>query len=82
MVKEGKFYYPIAEVIYEPGHSLSPAGYHITPALLEDGSPLLPEFLQRVIAGLETTVKGLSRTGGEKYEEYKAILDELKKIEW
>ena len=80
LVKEGKFYYPIAEVIYEPGHSLTPGEYHITPALRQSGSPLLPEFLARVISGLQTTVDGLSRTGGEKYEEFKAVLDELKEI--
>ena len=78
LVKEGKFYYPITEVIYEPGHSLTPGGYHITPALLESGSPLLPEFLQRVIHGLEITVAGLERIGGEKYEECKTVLEELK----
>ena len=81
LVKEGKFYYPICEAVYEPGHSLTPAGCHITPALLSDGSPLLPEFLARVIHGLENTVQGLARTGGEKYEEYAAILDALKKIQ-
>ena len=80
LVKEGKFYYPIAEVIYEPGRSLTPGGYHISPALLESGSPLLPAFMQRIISGLQTSVDGLSRTGGEKYEEMKAILEELKNM--
>ena len=65
-------------MIYEPGHSLTPGGYHITPALLESGSPLLPEFAQRVIHGLEITVAGLERIGGEKYEECKTVLEELK----
>ncbi|MBE6975139.1 MAG: SAM-dependent methyltransferase [Ruminococcaceae bacterium] len=78
LVKEGKFYYPITEVIYEPGHSLTPGGYHITPALIQSGSPLLPEFAQRVIRGLEATVAGLERTGGEKYKECKTVLEELK----
>lgn len=80
LVKEGKFYYPISEVVFEPGHSLTPGGYYITPALIADGSSLLSEFAARVIGGLETTVAGLARTGGEKYEEHKAVLDELKKI--
>ena len=80
LVKEGKFYYPITEVIYEPGHSLTPGGYHITPALIQSGSPLLPEFAQRVIHGLETTVAVLERTGGEKYDECKTVLEELKSI--
>jgi len=80
LVKEGKFYYPIMEVVFEPGHSITPAQCHISPALLACGSPLLPEFIRRVIDGLETTVVGLSRAGGEKYEEYNAILEELRKI--
>ncbi len=80
LVKEGKFYYPITEVIYEPGHTLTPGGAYITPALTADDSPLLPEFLERVIGGLQITVDGLVRTGGEKYEKYLQILEELKKM--
>ena len=78
LIKEGKFYYPIMDVIFEPGHSITPAECHISPALRSSGSPLLPEFQARVIAGLETTVQGLSRTGGEKHEEYQSILEELR----
>lgn len=81
LVKESRFYYPISEVIFEPGHSLTPAQCHITPALLESGSPLLPEFRERVLFGLRTAVDGLARTGGEKYEEYQRILTELQQIE-
>ena len=77
LVKEGKFYYPIMEVIFEPGHSITPGGCWLSPALLDCGSDLLPEFKARVIQGLETTVAGLSRAGGEKYAEFKAILAEL-----
>ncbi len=80
LVKEGKFYYPIMEVIFEPGHSITPAGCHLSPALLKCDSPLLPEFKARVTQGLETTVKGLSRTGGKKYEEYKLILGQLQEL--
>ena len=80
LIKEGKFYYPITEVIYEPGHTLSPGGAYITPALLQSGSPLLPEFIERIISSLETTIAGLARIGGEKYEECQNALEELKKI--
>ncbi len=78
LVKEGHFYYPIEEVIYEPGHSLTPGQARIPDALRDCGSPLLPEFTARVLSGLETSVRGLERTGGEKYEEHKAALTELK----
>ena len=80
LAEDGKFIYPIMEVVYAPAEPLTPGGYHITPALLESGSPLLPAFLERVIGGLKTSVEGLSRTGGEKYEAYAAILAELEKI--
>ena len=77
LAKDGKFCYPVMEVVYAPGDTLSGAEYYITPALRASGSPLLPEFYDRVVGGIRTSVEGLSRTGGEKYEEMKAILDEL-----
>ena len=81
LAKDGRFIYPITEVIYTPSPALSPAQYHITPALLKSGSELLPAFYQMVVDGLVVSVKGLSRTGGEKYEQYKAVLQELKELE-
>ena len=65
------------EIVYAPGESLKGAQFYITPALLSSGSPLLPEFYDRVVGGIRMSVEGLARTGGEKYEEMKAILDEL-----
>ena len=40
----------------------------------------VPEFLDRVIGGLRTSVQGLARSSGEKYEEFKGILAELEKL--
>ena len=80
LAQDGKFLYPVMEVVYAPGEALTDAQYHITPALLESGSPLLPAFLDRVIGGLEKTVGGLARTGGEEYEKYSKILEELKAL--
>ena len=77
LAKDGKFCYPIMEIVYAPGEALRGAEFYITPALLASGSPLLPEFYDRVVGGIRTSVEGLSRTGGEKYEEMKAILEEL-----
>ena len=77
LAKDGKFCYPVTEVVYAPGESLKGAEFYITPALLKSGSPLLPEFYDRVVGGIRTSVEGLSRTGGEKYEEMKAVLEEL-----
>lgn len=81
LAQDGKFLYPVMEVVYAPGQTLTAAECYITPALLTSGSPLLPAFLNRVTGGLRQTVDGLSRAGGEKYEEYLAILRELQKLE-
>ena len=78
--KDGKFLYPIMEVVYSPGNTLKPWDYYISPQLLADHSPLLPEFLSRVIAGLEDSCKGLSREGGEKYLAMTEILLHLQQM--
>lgn len=77
LAKDGKFCYPVTEIVYAPGERLQGADLYITPALRASGSPLLSEFYDRVVGGIRTSVEGLSRTGGEKYEEMKQILDEL-----
>ena len=80
LAQDGKFYYPVMEIVYAPGEQLSGADYYITPALRASGSPLLKPFYDRVVGGIRTSVEGLSRTGGEKYEEMKKILDQLLKM--
>ena len=80
LVKEGKFFYTIMEVRYAPGHILTDAQCYITPALLADKSPLLPEFLRWVTDALEVADAGLARTGGEKYEANLSIIRELHKL--
>ena len=80
LAKDGKFIYPVMEVSYAPGGTLAPWEYYITPQLLEDNSPLLPEFLARVIHGLEESAKGLSREGGEKSEAMSEILRHLQTL--
>ncbi len=81
LAKDGKFVYPVMSVVFGKAEPLTPGGYHITPALLAGNDPLLPEFYDRVVDGLKTTVAGLSRTGGEKYEHYNAVLEELLEME-
>lgn len=77
LAQDGKFYYPVMEIVHAPGESLKGAEFYITPALRASGSPLLPAFYDRVVGGIRTSVEGLARTGGEKYGEMKEILDEL-----
>ena len=81
LAQDGKFIYPVMEVMYRPSLPMTPGAYHISPALLADKSPLLPDFYHRVIQGLRTSADGLSRSGGEKYEHYKAVLEELLEME-
>ena len=80
LARDGKFIYPVMEVTYGPAEPLTDAQCHISPALLASGSELLPEFLERVTGGLETTVTGLAHSGGEKYEYYKKLLQEVKEL--
>ncbi len=79
LAADAGFLYPVMEVVYAPGQELTPAQYYISPALLADGSPLLPAFFDRVISGVEKTVEGLAPGGGEKYLHYRAIAQELRK---
>ena len=79
--QDGKFIYPVMEIVYEPGQSLCGAQLHITPMLLESGDPLLPAFYDRVCSGVEITVEGLRHSGGEKFAHYQKLLTELKEME-
>lgn len=77
LAKDGKFLYPVMEVSFAPAPLPALWEYYITPQLLEDDSPLLPEFLERVIGGLEDSARGMQREGGEKYEAITEILRHL-----
>lgn len=81
LAQDGNFLYPVTEVTYAPAPSPAPWEYYITPQLLSDNSPLLPAFLRRVIGGLEDSIKGLQREGGEKYRETAEILQHLYELE-
>ncbi len=81
LAQDSKFLYPVTEVTYAPAPSPAPWEYYITPQLLSDNSPLLPAFLRRVIGGLEDSIKGLQREGGEKYRETAEILQHLYELE-
>lgn len=76
LAKDGKFIYPVMEVVYAPGAPLSAAECYLSPALRSSGSSLLPEYLDRIIRNLQLTVRGLSRSGGAS-EPYDEILQTL-----
>ncbi len=81
LAQDGKFYYPVMEVLPGAGPTLTPGQCYLSPALLESGSPLLGAYVRRVIEGMRESVAGLSRSGGEKYQEYLRILEELLEME-
>ena len=81
LAKDGKFVYSIMEAVYDPGHGITPAETYITPQLLEDNHPLLPEYYQRVKSGIELTIFGLRRSGDDRLPIYEAILAELTQME-
>ena len=81
LAKDSHFIYPVMEVIYSPSPALSAGQYHISPALLNSQSQLLPAFYEMVTTGLSHTLDGLSKVGGEKYEHYKTVLQELNEKE-
>lgn len=78
LARDGKFLYPVMEAAYDPTVEMTEADYYITPALRRSGSPLLPEFLDHVISGMQKSVNGLALTGGDGYAESLAVLNQIK----
>lgn len=81
LAKDGKFVYSIMEVVFDPGHGITPAQCYITPQLLADNHPLLKEYYERVKHGIELTIFGLSRAGDDRLPVYQTILSDLTKME-
>ena len=81
LAKDGKFVYSIMEVVYDPGHGITPAQTYITPQLLDDNHPLLPEYYERVKHGVELTIFGLKRINDDQLPVYETILSDLTKME-
>ena len=81
LAKDGKFVYSIMEVIYDPGHGITPAETYISPALLADNHPLLGEYYERVLHGMNLTVDGMRRSGSEQLPVFETILADLKALE-
>ena len=81
LAKDGKFVYSVMEVIYDPGHGLTPAETYISPALLADNHPLLGEYYDRVMYGVRLTVEGMRRSGSDQLPIYETILADLAALE-
>ncbi len=81
LAKDGKFVYSIMEVVFDPGHGITPAETYITKQLLEDNHPLLPEYYARVKHGVELTIFGLRRANDDQLPIYETILSDLTAME-
>ena len=77
LAKDGKFVYSIMEVVYDPGHGITPAQTYITQQLLEDNHPLLPEYYERVKHGIEMTIFGLKKANDDQLPIFEGILADL-----
>lgn len=73
LAQDGKFLYPVMEVVYAPGQPLSGVDLYITPALRQSGSPLLPTFLAHVLSGI--------RKAAQYDESQKPLLAQLEQIQ-
>ena len=81
VLRDGKFLYTVMEVLWDPNYPrLTPAQTYFSPALLETPCEALPDYFRWVIGGLQISVDGLARTGGENYETQRKILDELQRM--
>ena len=81
LAKDGKFVYTVMEIVYGSGEMLTPAQTYITPQLLEDTHPLLPEYYERVVHGVRLTVDGMKRSGDDLLSLYETILSDLEALE-
>lgn len=81
LAQDGKFIYTVMEVVYGPSDGITPAQTYITPQLLEDRSPLLPAFYDRVKRGVQLTVEGMRHSANDQLPIYETILSDLEALE-
>ena len=75
IVRDGKFLYTVMDVCFEPTAShLTTSQCYITPALLRNDSPLVLEYIQRIVEGLRLAVTHQNDT------EKKQILEQLEQL--
>ena len=79
--KDGKFVYSVMEVLYAPSEPPALWEHYISKALLEDASPLLPEYYERIRHGLRLNVEGMRRSGSEEIGIYEETLSQLEALE-
>ena len=81
LAKDGKFVYSVMEVIFGASDAPAPWEHYISKALLQDGSPLLPEYYDRIRQGLRLSVEGLRRSGSGELSTHEETLSQLEALE-
>ena len=81
LAQDGKFIYTVMEVCFGASPIPTEAQLHLSPQLLEDRHPLLPEFYDRVVGGIRTSVMGLRRSGNDSLPVFEEILRDLEALE-
>lgn len=84
LIRDGGFLYFTLVARFGGGCLLTPGEQYLSPQLLHCGSPLLPEYFNRVICALEKTVSGISRACGperkERLDYYQRALNEVREM--
>lgn len=85
LARDGKFLYTGIEAVLGDAVPLTPGQEYLSPALLQTGSELLPEYLARCVAGLQATVAGIRQSKNpedlERLPYFEAALAELAEME-
>lgn len=81
LAKDGKFVYSVMEVVFAPSEAPAFWEHYISKALLEDESPLLKEYYDRLLHGLRLNVEGLRRSESEELPIHEEILSQLEALE-
>ena len=58
VLKDGRFLYTVMEILWQPGHILSPGQQYITPALLKNPGPMVKDYYRQTLFKLERALRG------------------------
>ena len=81
LAKDGKFVYSVMEVLFAASEAPAHWEHYISKALLRDGSPLLPEYYDRIRQGLRLSVEGMRRTKSRELGSCEEALFQLEALE-
>lgn len=81
LVQDGRFLYTVLRAAKGTMLPLSPGQEYVSPALLQAGGPLLPQYLARLTRALRVSVEGLRKTDRpERLQYYEQALSELEEM--